>query len=175
MTECYTLLYYVREIESVKIILGCFLLIAGPSDRTASRRLGVICRRYLYLGEKNTRERRPRRGRSVTEEILPRRITKKGTNISKIFISKKEKKSSSYLFSSKRFFIFLHLATDLIRQSPPSLSIVEWRRCLCSPIMKIMKTLIFSLLFRKVATQPNGRDGKFLLRFLPTLQISLEK
>ena len=92
MTECYTLLYYVREIESVKIILGCFLLIAGPSDRTASRRLGVICRRYLYLGEKNTRERRPRRGRSVTEEILPRRITKKGTNISKIFISKKEKK-----------------------------------------------------------------------------------
>lgn len=173
MTECYTLLYYVREIESVKIILGCFLLIAGPSDRTASRRLGVICRRYLYLGEKNTRERRPRRGRSVTEEILPRRITKKGTNI-----SKKERKFIFLPLFLETFFYFssLHLATDhLVRQSFPSLSIVEWRRCLCSPIMKIMKTLIFSLLFRKVATQPNGRDGKFLLRFLPTLQISLEK
>lgn len=172
MTECYTLLYYVREIESVKIILGCFLLIAGPSDRTASRRLGVICRRYLYLGEKNTRERRPRRGRSVTEEILPRRITKKGTNI-----SKKERKFIFLPLFLETFFYFssLHLATDLVRQSFPSLSIVEWRRCLCSPIMKIMKTLIFSLLFRKVSTQPNGRDGKFLLRFLPTLQISLEK
>lgn len=123
MTECYTLLYYVREIESVKIILGCFLLIAGPSDRTASRRLGVICRRYLYLGEKNTRERRPRRGRSVTEQILPRRITKKGTNI-----SKKERKFISLPLFLETFFYFcsLHLATDhLVRQSFPSLSIAS--------------------------------------------------
>lgn len=123
MTECYTLLYYVREIESVKIILGCFLLIAGPSDRTASRRLGVICRRYLYLGEKNTRERRPRRGRSVTEEILPRRITKKGTNI-----SKKERKFIFLPLFLETFFYFssLHLATDhLVRQSFPSLSIAS--------------------------------------------------
>lgn len=57
LTKCYRVIIYTFEIESVKIILGCFLLIAGPSDRSASRRLGVICRRYLYLGEKNTRER----------------------------------------------------------------------------------------------------------------------